>query len=216
MAGKPRSYDSDTVRVLYDQARCIHAARCVHGLNAVFDADRRPWIDPTQGSADAIAAVVTQCPTGALHFERLDGGAPEEPGDTNTVRIMPDGPAYLDGHLTLQQADGSHRANETRMALCRCGASTNKPFCDGTHEKAGFADPGLVTREMSSDPPSKGTLAITPRVNGSVLLEGPFQVVDGTGRIVGSLGRAGLCRCGHSKAKPFCDGSHKAVGFQAD
>jgi CDGSH-type Zn-finger protein/uncharacterized Fe-S cluster protein YjdI len=216
MTDRTQSYESDAIRVHYDRARCIHAERCVRGLNAVFDPGRIPWIDPTRGDAAEIAAAVTQCPTGALRFERLDGGAPEEAPATNTVSITADGPVYLRGALTLRRADGSHHSTDTRLALCRCGASTNKPFCDGSHTKTGFRDAGAVTREMSADPPPAGPLALTPRTNGSVLLEGPFQVVDGAGRMVGSLGRAGLCRCGHSKTKPFCDGSHRAAGFQAD
>jgi len=216
MADTTRSYEGNTIRVHFTAARCIHAARCVHGLRAVFDPDRRPWIDPGMADAGAIADVVAQCPSGALRFERLDGGAAETPDATNTVRIVPDGPVYLRGTLTLQRADGSERRDEQRLALCRCGASANKPFCDGSHAKAGFTDPGVVTREMSDEPPAPGGLTITPRVNGSVLVEGPFAVIDGSGRTAGSLPKAGLCRCGHSKNKPFCDGSHKAAGFQAD
>lgn len=216
MTDTSRSYESDTIRVRFTPGRCIHAARCVSGLRTVFDRDRRPWIDPNRAEAQAIADVVAQCPSGALQYERLDGGTAEMPDAANSVRIVANGPAHLRGTLVVQRADGSDRRNETRLALCRCGASANKPFCDGSHAKVGFTDPGVVTREMSSDPPAAGTLAITPRANGSVLLEGPFAVIDGSGRTVGSLPKCGLCRCGHSKNKPFCDASHKAAGFQAD
>jgi CDGSH-type Zn-finger protein/uncharacterized Fe-S cluster protein YjdI len=216
MADKTRTYENDDIRIHYDPVRCIHAARCVHGLRTVFDPDQRPWIDPTRATADEIAAVVATCPTGALQYERKDGGAPEGPADRNTVQIEPDGPVYLRGDITLQRADGTILGTEPRMALCRCGASTHKPFCDGKHAKVGFSDPGTVTREMSSERAPAGPLRVTPRVNGSVLLEGPFEVIDGAGNTVGSLGKAGLCRCGHSQNKPFCDGSHKAAGFVAD
>jgi CDGSH-type Zn-finger protein/uncharacterized Fe-S cluster protein YjdI len=216
MADTTRTYEGDAIRVRYDPARCIHAARCVYGLRAVFNPDERPWIDPTGASADEIAAVVATCPTGALQFDRKDGGNAEAPADRNTVRIEPDGPAYLQGDITLAQSDGTGGTAETRIALCRCGASANKPFCDGSHVKAGFADPGTVTRAMSAEAPPPGTLTVTPRPNGSVLLDGPFEVVDGSGSTVGSLGKASLCRCGHSQNKPFCDGSHKAAGFTAD
>jgi CDGSH-type Zn-finger protein/uncharacterized Fe-S cluster protein YjdI len=215
MADTTKTYESEAIRVQFDPGRCIHAARCVHGLRAVFNHEARPWIDPTEGSADDIAAVVATCPSGALQFARKDGGAAEAPADRNTVHIEPNGPAYVRGAIALQR-DGTSATTETRIALCRCGASTHKPFCDGKHARCGFTDPGTVMREMSAEAPPPGTLTVTPRRNGSVLLEGPFEVVDGTGNTIGSLGKASLCRCGHSQNKPFCDGSHKAAGFTAD
>lgn len=52
--------------------------------------------------------------------------------------------------------------------------------------------------------------------NGSLRIEGDFEIVDQQGRAFGLAGRTAitLCRCGHSKNKPFCDGSHRAAGFQ--
>ena len=72
-----RHYTSEAIDVSYDARRCIHAAECIRGLPAVFDTDRRPWILPTGASADAIAAVIENCPSGALHYTRRDGGARE-------------------------------------------------------------------------------------------------------------------------------------------
>ena len=74
MTDKTRTYESDGIQVHFDPTRCIHAARCVDGLATVFDRERRPWIDLTQANADDVASVIVQCPTGALHFERRDGG----------------------------------------------------------------------------------------------------------------------------------------------
>jgi CDGSH-type Zn-finger protein len=87
----------------------MHAAECLRGLPAVFGNRRRPWIIVGNGSPGEIGEVIQRCPTGALHFRRLDGG-PQEP----VVR------------------------QDTRVALCRCGASANKPFCDGSHRRVGF------------------------------------------------------------------------------
>lgn len=78
MAGKLQSYSSDDITVTFDPAVCTHAARCVKGLPAVFDVNRRPWIDPTADSADAIEAQVKRCPSGALQYTRHD--APSVPG----------------------------------------------------------------------------------------------------------------------------------------
>jgi uncharacterized Fe-S cluster protein YjdI len=75
MSGKLQSYSSDHITVTFDPTVCTHAARCVKGLPAVFDVKRRPWIDPTADSADAIEAQVRRCPSGALQCTRHDGDA---------------------------------------------------------------------------------------------------------------------------------------------
>lgn len=137
-----RRYESDDITVQYDVKRCIHAAECIRGLPTVFDPDRRPWIDPTNATAEEIAAVVQRCPTGALHFVRRDGGASEPVPEENSMTIAADGPLYVRGNIQLIMPDGAVVHADTRVALCRCGASQNKPFCDGSHTEAGFHDPG--------------------------------------------------------------------------
>ena len=69
-------YTSNDIRVSFDPALCIHAARCVAGSPEVFKPEERPWIQPANGAAGAIASTIAQCPTGALRYERLDGGPP--------------------------------------------------------------------------------------------------------------------------------------------
>ena len=77
MSGKTRRYEGNDIVVEYDARRCIHVAECVHGLPAVFEKDRRPWVDADGAAADRVAEVVIRCPTGALHFVRKDGGTDE-------------------------------------------------------------------------------------------------------------------------------------------
>ena len=86
MKKKPRVYEGRDITVEYDAARCIHVAECVKGLPAVFDPNRRPWVDPDAATADEIAAVVRRCPTGALHYR---GGRDADRADhrrSNCVR----------------------------------------------------------------------------------------------------------------------------------
>ncbi len=135
---KIREYQGDGVVVRFDGARCIHAARCVDGLRPVFQPGRRPWIDATQAGADEIADVVRQCPSGALTYERSDGVPQEAPPETTTVRVQPDGPLFVTGRIQLVDAEGESGAEQSRVALCRCGASKNKPFCDNSHKTSGF------------------------------------------------------------------------------
>ena len=137
-----RHYTSDAIDVSYDAERCIHAAECLRGLPEVFDTGRRPWILPSAASADAIAAVIERCPSGALHYTRRDGGASEAPPEQTTIVPQPGGPLYVHGLIQLKLADGSLLVEETRAALCRCGQSENKPFCDNSHIGTRFDEAG--------------------------------------------------------------------------
>jgi uncharacterized Fe-S cluster protein YjdI len=138
MSSKIREYTGEGIVVSYDVQRCIHAAECVRTLPQVFDPNRRPWINPQDASADDVAAAVQRCPTGALHFTRTDGGAPEPVPTENTITLEPNGPLYIRGNIELTDAQGTIVLHDTRVALCRCGASEIKPFCDGSHERVGF------------------------------------------------------------------------------
>src|SRR6059036_2702471 len=133
-----KEYANDQIVVTWEPAYCIHAADCLDGLPAVFDPWRRPWIAVDAASADEIAEVVMRCPTGALHFRRLDGGDQEPEPQDPTVQLRPNGPLFVRGKIRIEDASGHLIREDTRVALCRCGGSGNKPFCDGTHRTIGF------------------------------------------------------------------------------
>jgi uncharacterized Fe-S cluster protein YjdI len=136
-----RTYRTDRIEVIWEPALCVHIGECFQGLPGVFDPWSRPWVRPDAADPDEIAEVVMRCPTGALHFRRLDGGAQEEDtvGEV-TLAALPDGPMQVRGKVRLVDADGNLVREDTRLALCRCGASRRKPFCDGTHRLIGFRD----------------------------------------------------------------------------
>jgi len=135
--GVERVYRNDQIAVSWEPKFCIHAGYCFRGLPHVFKPLERPWVDVNAASPDEIATTVMRCPTGALHFERLDGGPQEAVPEETTISERPNGPLYVRGRLKIRCQDGSIR-EETRVALCRCGQSANKPFCDGTHRRIGF------------------------------------------------------------------------------
>ncbi|HEY2181252.1 MAG TPA: (4Fe-4S)-binding protein [Solirubrobacteraceae bacterium] len=118
-----KRYEGQQIEVTYDAERCLHAAECVHGLPSVFDTAKRPWIAPDAADAGALAAVIRRCPTGALHYT-LAEGEPERPSVPTRVRLPDGGPLLIEGDLEL---DGKQ---ETRAAVCRCGQSSNQPYCD--------------------------------------------------------------------------------------
>jgi CDGSH-type Zn-finger protein/uncharacterized Fe-S cluster protein YjdI len=217
MNGDPKAYPGASITVRYDAKRCIHAAECVQGLPAVFDTSKRPWVDPDRAPADEIARVVQRCPSGALTFQRRDGGPGEPVPERNLVQVDPDGPLHLRGDLEVDALDGTVLHEGTRMTLCRCGGSQNKPFCDNSHVKRGFRDEARVAGPVQEPPaPSgpMGRLVVVAGRNGPLLLSGSFEVVGSEGRLAFREGRAALCRCGHSQNKPLCDGSHKRAGFE--
>ncbi|MDX6512770.1 MAG: hypothetical protein QOE36_2274 [Gaiellaceae bacterium] len=111
---------------------------CYRGLGGVFKPEARPWVDVDAADAEAISATILTCPTGALHFRRLDGAPQEEPEAETTIEPRPNGPLFVRGRVRLVDVDGRLIREDSRVALCRCGASENKPFCDGSHRKIGF------------------------------------------------------------------------------
>ena len=208
------NYAGEKLTIHFDPKKCIHAGECVRGSSAVFNPNNKPWVKPDAAAADDVVAVVERCPTGALTYERSDGGAAETADERNTVRLAVDGPVYLRGDLRIEDASGQvHSA--TRAALCRCGATKNAPFCDGAHAKVNFNDPGVVGEAKTKDAP-EGQTFLKARVlpKGPVLLEGPYELADGSGEGCLETGSGYLCRCGASSNKPWCDGSHSKIGFE--
>jgi uncharacterized Fe-S cluster protein YjdI/CDGSH-type Zn-finger protein len=139
-----KDYRNDEIVVHWDAVRCIHTGICTRRLPGVFDVTKRPWISIDGATADQIAETVAACPTGALRYDRLDGGPAEAVADTTTVTPMRNGPLYVRGRLRVTTSDGRVLADESRLALCRCGASGNPPFCDNSHRAVGYQSPEAV------------------------------------------------------------------------
>jgi len=145
MRSRIYNFESDEIVVHWDYHRCIHVEACIRALPSVFCRDQRPWIQPEQGSANAIVTACEVCPTGALHYTRKDGGGAEETPARNEIVVSQDGPLYVKGDVHIVDESGEPLLEETRVALCRCGHSRNKPLCDGHHEKAAFRHDGALT-----------------------------------------------------------------------
>lgn len=210
MDEQSKAYTGQRIVVRYTPKRCIHFAACVRGLPEVFDPKRRPWIVPDQVDAGMLAAVVQQCPTGALHFERQDGGPAEQVPAQASVQIAADGPLYLHGDIVVQEADGTPIVTDTRVALCRCGMSKNKPFCDGTHSQS-FHDAGLIAQQPTTPAVEAGPLTVIVSDHGPYQIAGTFALHSADASETRRCGKAALCRCGASQQKPFCDGAHQSI-----
>jgi uncharacterized Fe-S cluster protein YjdI/CDGSH-type Zn-finger protein len=144
-----RTYPGTDIQVTFDADLCIHATECVRGLPAVFDRDRRPWVMTDHAPADEVSRVVERCPTGALQYQRRDGHPGEQPSTTTRVTPVENGPLAVRGDLLVRHEDGTLE-RLPRAALCRCGQSKNKPFCDNSHLESGFQARGATPAEAVS------------------------------------------------------------------
>lgn len=134
-----RTYENERIRVFWDATRCIHTGICLRGSPDVFDVDSRPWIDLGDADAEAVAATIRACPTGALRYDG-EGVDLEQPDEPTVVEIRPNGPLFLRGRVSLKAPGAEPQPEEYRFALCRCGASENKPYCDNSHRLVRFRD----------------------------------------------------------------------------
>lgn len=139
-----------------------------------------------------------------------------------------DGPLLVRSPLRVRTAGAEDGIAKPKAALCRCGESANKPFCDGAHRDIEFRASGPIdtTRAVSGSEPTPGEEATSGEEAGEVVVtahaNGPLHfdaVVELSGEGHEGSARFGqpwMCRCGASKNKPFCDGSHKEIEFQAE
>ena len=200
-----------------DMTRCIHSRHCVLGEPEVFRANTPgEWLYPDRATPERIAIVAANCPSGAITYQRLDGGPNEAAPRVNVLRVRENGPLAVHAELHVEGHEDPDAA-AFRATLCRCGASNNKPFCDGSHNAAGFKASGEpATRESQPLAARDGALQVTPTRNGPLEVKGNLEICAGTGRTVDRVTTTYLCRCGQSQNKPFCDGSHGRTGFIAD
>ncbi len=135
-----RRYAGKRITILDNRALCSHAGHCTDGLAAVFRMREEPWIDPDGAAVERIIATIGKCPSGALGYA-LDGVEAEPPARAPLVTVTDDGPYAITGGVELAGVTFGDGASLEHYTLCRCGASKNKPFCDGSHWDAGFKDP---------------------------------------------------------------------------
>jgi CDGSH-type Zn-finger protein/uncharacterized Fe-S cluster protein YjdI len=199
--------------IQFEAKKCIHSRFCVLEAPSVFLANTPgTWILPDAMRAESLIAVAHSCPSGAISYTRQDGRPNEESPPVNTLKIREDGPYAIHANLTVNGEGIGYRAT-----LCRCGASKNKPYCDGSHRDVPFKASGEPeTRQSQSLAMRDGEVDIRPTRNGPLSVTGNLEICSGTGRTVDRVVSTKLCRCGGSASKPFCDGTHARISFEAD
>ena len=121
----------------------------------------------------------------------------------------------MHGDLVIEGIPGDMPGVQFRAALCRCGQSKNKPFCDNSHLEAKFEDYGAIGEKGPGAEYTRGKLDIKPLKDGPLMLAGGVSLVAGSGRSAWRGEGVALCRCGESRNKPFCDDSHNTAGFRS-
>ena len=148
MDNNDRDYTNGEITVHWHPKKCIHATTCYAQLLDVFNPRKRPWVDMCGAPSKKIIEIVKKCPTEALtvEYNKDIGKTPVPETETETIQevkpaeiqIMKDGPIVVYGKIELTDKEGKEYKTFSITSFCRCGASSNMPFCDGTHRKIGF------------------------------------------------------------------------------
>jgi uncharacterized Fe-S cluster protein YjdI len=147
-----KKYTNGEVTIVWKPGLCHHSAICwkhPDGMIKVFNPSERPWIKPENGSTDEIITQVKKCPSGALGYfmnsqetenEKVQETELSKLNTDSKIEILPNGPYLVTGQFCIIDSEGKEKGKNSDIFLCRCGASNNKPFCDGSHAKVGFND----------------------------------------------------------------------------
>lgn len=133
-----KEYTKEDLTVFWELKKCIHSANCVNGLKSVFNPDQKPWIQLEHAEKEVIKSQIDKCPSGALSY-KMSGEVEKDRPHTTSCEVVENGPLLVHGSIEVKLKDGTLEQKQKSTAFCRCGASSNKPYCDGTHNKTGFS-----------------------------------------------------------------------------
>lgn len=139
-----RKYSNGEITIVWKPDQCIHSKHCWQELPEVFDPDKRPWVNPCGTSTAHIIAQIKRCPTNAISYyanekkEEQQTPTQTEAGTTIPVQALVNGPLLVTGNLSVTYQNLEPDLHCGVTAFCRCGASQNRPYCDGSHEKIHF------------------------------------------------------------------------------
>jgi len=141
-----KEYEADGLFVNWKPKKCIHSEICVKALPEVYKPDEKPWIQPEHASREELISQIDRCPSGALTYRLIGESEPEsvemvqaKTSASGAVEVQENGPAKISGPVEVVYK-GETRIHKRDVFLCRCGASGNKPYCDGSHKEAGFSE----------------------------------------------------------------------------
>jgi len=136
---KTKEYSNGEVTIVWKPSLCIHSTNCISGLPKVFDMNKRPWINAEGATSEKMIEQVKKCPSRALsYYINNTKQKGEQTMSDVKIDLMENGPILVNGKIELKNSKGETIPSDDTVALCRCGGSKNKPFCDGTHSLNGF------------------------------------------------------------------------------
>ncbi len=143
-----KPYSNGEVTVYWRPELCIHSANCIIGLPEVFNTKKKPWVNIHGSDSKSIIRAVDSCPSRALTYSKSNkfvttnvSSKDRKKSKYARVQILNGGPALITGNFILRDIHKKKIKIENEVAaICRCGGSKKKPFCDGSHLSIGFKD----------------------------------------------------------------------------
>lgn len=136
MSKEVQNYKKDELGISYDPKICTHSANCVNKLPEIFNIENEPWVNLNNATKEKLLQSVKNCPSGALQL--INEESKNEGTEEVQIKIVSNGPVLVNGNFKITDHNGNVLEVKNKTALCRCGGSQNKPFCDGTHNKIDF------------------------------------------------------------------------------
>jgi len=136
---KSHNYRGANISVHFNLGVCIHSGQCIGTLPSVFNLKAKPWIQPDNADVEEVIKTVNNCPSGALGYTIDDENELDNSFDCS-IYMLPNGPFLITGDIKLENTEFGDGTKSSRYALCRCGQSKNKPFCDGAHHQVKFEE----------------------------------------------------------------------------
>ena len=131
-------YTKEDLTIIWEPRKCIHAAICVKALPKVYRPLENPWLKPKNASIKELTNQIDQCPSKALTYQLKNQTNQNMDSVETKLEIMENGPLLVHGKIEVKKANGDIEVKDKITAFCRCGASENKPYCDGKHKKIDF------------------------------------------------------------------------------
>lgn len=133
------AYIGSDITIYDNRSICAHAGVCTDNLATVFRMKQEPWINPDAETIEEIITIIKKCPSGALSYS-INNNDESSESSVSAVMVAPNGPYVVTGRVELTDITWGSGASNQQFTLCRCGASKNKPFCDGSHWSINFTD----------------------------------------------------------------------------
>ena len=133
-----KKYTNGDLTILWEPKKCIHAAICVGSLPKVYNPDIKPWIKAENASIEELKNQINKCPSAALSYQMNNEENDKTEIMETKIEVMENGPLLVRGKLEVKNSRGDIELKDKITAFCRCGASANKPYCDGVHKKIEF------------------------------------------------------------------------------